>query len=60
MAMRKFREGWRERGNGGGVVKEWERTGHSPKDRRKAGAFADLRPVRRRVRWDMEVDMSTG
>lgn len=50
--MRKFREGWRERGNGR-VDKGWGRTSHSPKDRRKAGAFADLRPQRRWVRWDM-------
>lgn len=41
MAMRKFKEGWRE---GSGGMKGW-RTGHSPEDRRKAGASGDVRPA---------------
>lgn len=45
-AMGELREGWTERERiGGGGVKGWGRTGHNPKDRRKAGAFTDLRPA---------------
>lgn len=29
----------------GQIIKGWRRTGHSPKDRRKAGAFAEFRPA---------------